>query len=507
MLAPTLSRVPAHSTPAHTPALSPRRSGRVPLIAAAGALIAALLASCSPAPSPTADEALDPDAFIEPAWQIEADIVGGVAATDDGIVAYEQVEDGLAISAWSLSGERLWSEPADPGWMHRNDELRVRAFERDGEWRVAHLSSADGGSATRGVIIRSISTGDLVASAPGILAVTPPAPCDDETDALCVVGWKSERRYAPETELRFEPRSRLWEENEQTSLPEGTDRLTSTHFTRDDGADISIGRFTAGSAVWEADLTDLTDGLTSYGAWGITDGEGDNPTLMWFAAALGDDRAGSLTDQAVLAIDPGTGERKWLEASAGLCGALVRPLQTDPVVVCRYRSGVEHVKDNDRLVTGVEMSMAGIDLATGDEVWSVEVDGRSSHVMWTEGRHSAPAGFATVHIDDTLHRLDLRTGGTELLDEDAVFACDLELGTVELEGSSELLDFDAGTVTVPCNAEGDRVEQWSVSAVQSGAWQADDSTAIVRTAEGFAAFPLPAEVDEEQEEDLDDTEA
>ena len=111
MLAPTLSRVPAHPTSSPAPTRSPRRSRGAHLLAPAGALVAALLASCSAAPPPTSERAPDPDAFIDPAWQIEADVVGGVAATEDCIVAYERVDDGLAISAWSLEGDRLWTAP------------------------------------------------------------------------------------------------------------------------------------------------------------------------------------------------------------------------------------------------------------------------------------------------------------------------------------------------------------------------------------------------------------
>jgi len=505
MLAPTLSRVPAQTTPSPTLPRSPRRSPRPCSRAVAGALAAtvaaALLASCSTAPPTLSEGALDPDTLIDPAWQVEADIVGGSAATGDGVVAYERVEGGLAISAWSLDGKRLWSEPADPGWMHENDDLQVRAFERDGEWRVAHLSTSAAGSALRSVIVRDVASGDIVGGAPGVLALTAPAPCDDDAAALCLVGWDTERRYAPAVTLRFDADARAWVPDPDRAQPEGTERLTDRVFHRGEGPASTIGHFAAGVPLWESRILDLSGIPGLEGGHGIREDADGAPTLLWFAGQYGEDRTRPLTDQAVLAVDPTTGEPLWRESGAGLCGALAHPLVNDPAVVCRYRSGIEHDRDHGTFVTGVEMSMAGVDLATGDELWSVEVDGHSSHVMWTEGRHSAPAGFATVHIGGGLHRLDLRTGETEELDEDAVFACDLELGEVELEGSGLQLSYDAGSVTLPCDAAGDRVERWSVGAVRSVAWQADDTTAIVRTKEGLAAFTLPAEGDEGEEQE------
>ena len=501
MLAPTLSRVPAHLTSSPAPTCSPHRPRGAHLLVPAGALVAALLASCSAAPPPTSERAPDPDALIDPAWQIEADVVGGVAATEDGIVAYERVDDGLAISAWSLEGDRLWSEPADPGWMYDNDDLEVEAFEGDSGWQVAHLSTSAAGTSLRTVITRDVATGDLIASAPGVLALTAPSPCDDDAGALCLLGWNTERRYAPAVTLRFDADASAWVPDPDRAQPEGTERSTENVFVRGEGSASTIGHFAAGVPLWESRIVDLSGIPGVDGGYGIREGEDGAPTLLWFIGQYGEDRTRALTDQAVLAVDPATGERLWRESGAGLCGALAYPLVNDPAVVCRYRSGIEHDRDHGTFVTGVEMSMAGIDLATGDELWSVEVDGHSSHVMWTEGRHSAPAGFATVHIDGALHRLDLRTGETEELDEDAVFACDLELGEVELEGSGLQLSYDAGSVTLPCDAAGDRVERWSVGAVRSVAWQADDTTAIVRTKEGFAAFSLPAEDDEGEEQE------
>lgn len=509
MLAPTLSRVPTLSAIPDPPAPPARRRRRPLLTATAGGLVALLLASCTPPDTSSTtgapSAAPDPDAVIEPAWEVMADIVGGAAATEDGIVAYEIRDGEFVVSAWSLDGERLWSEPADPGWMTSNDELRVRVDERDGVWNVTHLSTADTGMATRGVIVREVATGQLTASAPGVIALDPPYRCEEDTLDLCVVGWDSERRYESARLMRFEAGAYSWEIDDEQTHPEDTLRLSSSIFLRGTGAEHSVGAFDAGQVVWEQPLAALLGEHRGISSWGTSDAE--DSTLLWIAQPFEDDGTRQLADQAVLAVDSSTGEPRWIERGAGLCGALREPVQTDPVVLCRFDAGTEELGADGRRSTGVVMSMAAVDIATGGELWSLQVDGHPSHIIWTQERHSAREGFAVVHIDGALHQLDLRTGSTEIVDDDTVFACDRELGSVDLTGSNENLDYDRGLSHFPCDSTGEPSAAWTVASVQSAGARADDATVVVRTADGLAGFEIPAARPDDSEQEDDDSTA
>lgn len=504
MLAPTVSRVPTLSAFPDPPTRTSRRRRRRLLTAAAGGLVALLLASCTTlndsSTTGAQSAAPEPDAVIEPAWEVTADVVGRVAATEDGIVAYELRDGEFVVSAWSLDGERLWSEPADPGWMIQNDDLGVRVDERDGVWHVTHLSAANTGMATRGVIVREIATGHLAASAPGVIALDAPYRCDEETLDLCVVGWDSERRYESARLMRFEAGAYSWDIDDEQTHPEDTRRLSSSIYLRGEGAAESVGAFDAGQPVWEQPLAALLGEHRGMSSWGTSDAE--DSTLLWIAQPFAENGTRQLADQAVLAVDRATGDRRWIERGAGLCGALREPLQTDPVILCRFEAGTEELRADGRVSSGVVMSMAALDLATGEELWSRTVDGHPSHLMWTEDRHSATQGFAVVHIDGSLHRLDLRTGAIEIVDDGAVFACDRELGRVELTGSNESLDYDRGLSHFPCGSSGESAKAWTVSAAQSAGARADDAVVVVRTVDGLAGFSIPAQrPDDSDDED------
>ncbi|WP_344044609.1 hypothetical protein [Microcella alkalica] len=488
--------MPTSSASVDSPTRTAHVSRRPPPIVVSGALVALLLAACTSAPDPATDSPPDPHAVVSAAWEVDADIVGGTATTEDGIVAYERREGDFVVSAWSLEGERLWSEPADPGWMTQNDELTATVDERDGVWTAIHLSAAEAGSRLRGVIVREVATGDLVASAPGVIAIEPPHRCDAASLALCVVGWDSERRYESAQLLRFDPGSRLWEVDQEGIHPAGTRRLSPSVFIRGDGSEESLGAFAEGEALWEQPLAGLLGAHRGHSSWGVS-GEDADSILLWFAQPLDEDGSLELADQAVLAVDSATGERRWIERGAGLCGALRHAVQTDPVVVCRFEAGSEFIRSHGRRASGIVMSMAGRDLQTGEELRSAQIDGHSSHVMWAEERHSAPSGFATVHINGSLHRLDLRTGRTEAVDDDATFACGRESGAVTLAGSGEELDFDGGLSHFPCDASGERVSAWT--AAESAGSRANDSLIVIRTPEGLAGFAIASEKEPEDE--------
>lgn len=446
----------------------------------------ALLAACtegSPAPtdpSSTPAHGSEPESSAPPraeqVWSLDAAIIGQPQAAGDVALVYveqEQAQELALVGVDAVTGEQLWSQPASPGEVVPGIAVVPTVLEgADGQPLAAYFRPDPTGNLFARLVLADPRTGkDVFATAPLLFGSTPRA-CSDDRD-VCVQARSGYDGQRSTMRLRLADGSLLPEPESVDGFvrgigPEGLSDV------RPGGVEY-LARVQDGAVVWKTPIDELfAPGYSTDGGW-AWNYYPDSDLFVGFVGQRPVDvtpnspRELNLAAGVTIAIDASTGRRRWRDdGSLPTCsGTLPLPLalsgegdERAPVPVrCRYEGAAVVRQGQEPMFDGLDVSVEGFDLATGETTWTLPLGAVEGLVF--SGGVGAVAGPQEVLLPgpDGPVVLNVAAGTTRDPAPEEVFACASETVTFDYRepyyaNGVPILERLGGTLTVPCLPDG-----------------------------------------------------
>ena len=264
-----------------------------------------------------------------------------------------------------------------------------------------------------------------------------------------------------------------------------------------------LGFASAGGTVWQRPYTDVFGaGYTSDGGWSWMDDDESVLVGEGHPYRPGAVQQYALTESVMVGLDAATGETLWKASGADQhCQAASLPhSQISSVVpVCLYGSGTvtmdrSDLDDASLTITGVDATLAGLDRSTGVPVWRIPLGGDPSNVGSWISKFRSNLAVRPLVVDGTVTLVDVLTGHTAELPDDAVLACETErdfFSTSEADGITRY-PYSGGFGVFACDADRVDLETNALSpgALEMGGIDAGDGWFVVDGLDSLSAYRL-----------------
>lgn len=393
-----------------------------------------------PVASRTAIEPPAPVATLT--WRADLHPLSGPVLADGVLVLYTRDGEGLSLTAvQAQTGEVVWSHPATPSRALVGVGIRV---EPVGDDRVVHLEPLAEGAedlVDSRVVVREAATGRAVIRVgEGSSHYRLPTGCDVPGGEICV--YPRQGGYHLPVQALTDDGSTLPIQQSSEAMAY-TDPLGPLGLRRMTGQD--IGRVQDGELVWSTRTDEVF-------------GQGASTNTGWIFRAVEDDAllVGSvgpvddpyprqeidLRDYTVAAMDAQTGERRWLAEATSLFCDVDLGLEDDPLLACRYSTGVLLIDDDQADYADVGVALVRLDPRTGETLWELPLpsppdEGRPEVSPLDEGQVIV-AGL-TVDVADGSARPSTSSETAWEEDDSTVDLSLPRLGSVEVYPSSTWL--------------------------------------------------------------------
>lgn len=371
-----------------------RTENRLKLPAAVAAcVLLGLLAGCT-AP-PAQPEQPEPDRGTQPvstAWTSKENLVSEIQVEEQlGLaIAYVERGGGLTLVARELAdGSLRWKREASMGHNPGGMKMTLPVIELNGIRTAAFIEAVKG--TTERLAVIDLATGkDASASAAIDFRTTRPGECDG---SWCVDG---DTQSGEPVNLRYDAGQGRWKqitgEDRATPKKNPDDRFVgeglSSTSQRGPGEEmLSYAR--DGKILWSVPYEQVFDSYYSTdNGWEWTTFEEPQQIFVGHGSRMdyqyhseGDAYVQDWNKDAMMVgIDPATGHRRWaLPGADQNCSGIIetRPAQTrSTFVTCRFHQALATVHPSTGVrgaLTGLEWDVAGIEAATGRELWAHEL--------------------------------------------------------------------------------------------------------------------------------------
>lgn len=478
-------------------------------LAGTAALLVAILAGCTTAPTPAPRAGLDLRTTTRPAadeWSADVTLAGPARYADGTVTAYIADEGELAIAAWDAgTGRELWRDSADSGGEGpRTTPVPAMLSAGDLPY-VAYIGRRAEAPYTELVVVRVDTGGRIEVPDAVFLPGGLPWRCGS---ALCVqraaVTGTSRDATVPWPTLRIDPRRPVLRVSPAESLPPGTEptgaglvQLRGSSPARD-----AVAAHRGTRILWRARVAELFGrgiALNGGSSWlraaGVLVGTGLRAT----AAKTG--VSARLTRQAVVGLDPASGRVQWRRRDLGRCadGAGLQSV-AGAIITCAWESGTLRLTggtDAPTTIASPRYRIVAIDPATGATRWrsrtwtdaSVFIDARRGE---RPPRYAAPDSFVIGGARPWV--VDLASGRTRALRAAAIVACRNPPGLVATSWENGGAPVSLGTAGgySACGRDRTPRDRWSVAAVRAVGLHLDGDFWLVREPGRLRAVSLPA---------------
>lgn len=358
-------------------------------------------------------------------WAADLTMLSRPTVADGVAVFYHQEETGddLTLSAYDLAtGKEQWSFQATPADSHSIEAPSI--VEADGRDVVVTATPAP--DAMGLLVALDLTDGTEVASAGDETHFADfPTACWPDDTATCVTVWDDEAREWVESEAAVDGKSIvITEVDDEPSEAEAAatreDEEEPSYFdTRvdDDGGWFTFHR--NGKLAWEVPLKEV--GMEAgaddqvFGAY-RPDEDVITSSLNWHPDT---GTAVDVTDQSTVGFDTETGEVLWQREGALLCGSRAE----DVVVLCEGDGQIRLDPGTGGVYDGPDGEMIGVDVTTGEEVWSRPISGQDWGDL--EGMPSPFQGETVMLVGaEDPEVVEMLTGeSAETRAEDMTFSC------------------------------------------------------------------------------------
>lgn len=357
-------------------------------------------------------------------WSADLTMLSRPTVADGVAVFYHQQEQGedLTLSAHDLAtGEHRWSAEVTPGGSF--DVAAPSVVEVDGRHVVVTAAPAP---ERRGRLIAlDLEDGHEVARAGDDSALGNfPTGCWPDDSTTCVTVFDDEAQEWVDSEAVVDGQTIVVteEDDEQSEAEALLTREEEQPSYFDTRVDEDGGWFTFhrnGKVAWEVAATELgmeadPDDLP-VGTF-RPDDDVITSSVNWFG---GVGEVADVADLSTVGLDTDTGEVLWQREGALLCGSR----SEDVVVLCEGDGQINLDRGTGGVYQGADGEMIGVDVTTGDEVWSRLLSGQDWTVL---------PDMPTPFLDDSIllvgaedpEVVDIVTGETlPTSAEDLLYSC------------------------------------------------------------------------------------
>ncbi|PRY70618.1 hypothetical protein B0I08_101755 [Glaciihabitans tibetensis] len=495
-------------------------------IAVAGIALIALLAGCTGGPAPDASDdptaeatpealVLDLTTQVEPTWTVAADLLGDPASIDGYVGSYVEAADrSMNAVVWdAATGQEMWRDIADPGMGTRGVPFWLDLFEFDGASYATYLRQEMGTQKTE-LIIADLATGTPVHTIADVFALGRPFACADDTK-VCGVGSLADTYSSDQGDFRVDVATgEAAMFNDETvaagARPLGAN-IYGTLGRPANGNVEMIGYNSDGTSRWEVPYSDIFgEGYSSDAGYTWT-GEGATGLIVgsgfYLEPARGTDSPYTLdeTAQKLVGVDANDGSVVWSLPGVATCSLGRIDVEESPGVqpFCRINAGTTEVgplvEGVERTVTttGLDMTLVGVNMATGDIEWEVPLGGDLANSV-----SSYAVGFATgtnplklAVVDGVVVPINAVTGVVGDPVTEGTVACSQQRKfyvTYYPHTTGGEREFVAGSDTFPCDLAKTPLAQTSYSpdAIRIAGTALGDDRYLIGGAAGLSMFTV-----------------
>lgn len=491
--------------------------------AAALALAALALSGCgTSADSTDALADLDFSTRIEPVWTTDVELSGTATVVDGYVVSYvNAADDDLRIAVWDArTGRQVWKHRAVTGGGTSGVEVSASTVTIGTTTYVTYLAPLPPTPHDwQRLVVADLATGIPVRLGEDrVWAATRPSACADGKD-ICFVGWIWEAaREARRTYRINVTRGTIAPDTDGAVIGAARmlgNRVFSTLDRPPDGTEM-LGYARGGTTAWKRPYARVFEkGYSSDGGWWWHD-EDAASVVVGEGAFYEPDPPGEradfdLTRQQTVGLDAKTGATIWKADATGSCIAaeIDETLIKDVIPLCRINSGVMSFTDGDddtvadhgeallHPITDLDVTLVGIDRATGKTRWSLDVGGDRSLISPEGAAFAASSAWRPVTMGNSTVLVNALTGKQKPVPAGAILACDtwrltpLRADTPNDE-SAELDDYNTGHFSFACDAHRTRLPDATMSpAALRAIGQADaDGNYVVSGETGLTGYRL-----------------
>jgi hypothetical protein len=461
----------------------------------------------------------------EQAWSTELDVVGQPVVVDGVAVVYAAgVENTLSIVGLDPDdGSIQWRRPAGQALADedRRNVVPQTVTGPDGEKNIVYLRpgtksrvvTAEAAGWYGQLVVLEPESGSEMFSSSRLFALDMPHACGDDDSAICLNAEVSETDGPGPYRLP-------WHEHEPVADPAwnglpGDVRavLTGGLAAQGSGEEELAGVFRDGRFLWQQPIHELAGGEPGDDYAVTYDADLDRYLLELEPQA---GRPGvapgpvSLARNRLTSVEAGTGTVHWTAAASSCNGVFDgadietgdgRRLQ----ILCKASGTVEAGPGAEPSVTGLDVTIEGVDKETGTTEWSIHVGAAVDLVAGTPAAVAGESPVRPIRLADGPRLIDLRTG--RLSEPDSTTESGPGTGAAYICGTRTRFEFtpsissarpgattrDGGWLASACDARANPVEAApSVSAVQEAAVRHWD-LALLGFEGRIAAYRLPAE--------------
>lgn len=473
--------------------------------------------------------------MVDPAWTVDAKVAGEPAVVGDTVLAYQTgASQNLTLVAYAAGdGQKKWESEVSIGVDPEVSTLAPLIIDVDGAAAVAFLKPLE---EAKGVwvdlTVVDANTGKAVgAPGPHLVNGSPLSACSDGKP-VCGQGFvkalegadgaqgagsdqhKSAMRYA------FDPATGDFQQRDESDLPKVLFDQTLQHgidlLNVGDGKEGLIVRRNAdGTTMWQASAAALFGPETRAGSVGkewlaaadgtllIGDAIGVNKEADKFIGDISGNVTGMSFDAAnakLIAVDAATGKLVWERPGVRMCEGLKVPggVVGDTAAFCEWTGGTYTLAE-DGYSADATGQVIGIDTATGESIWKVEV-GRLGVTMLDSSLPPNLVGTRTglpiTSADGSAVLVDSTTGDVQRFPAGSVFACAQSMGKQEVfsfVGAKRSVSKILGPQAVGACDDAKSFQDgltMSVGGVRDAGIEASGGTFVIATEGGLAGYAV-----------------
>lgn len=437
-----------------------------------------------------------------PAWTTPGSYVGEVVVSGDTALSYVRGgNEGLQIVAVDVAtGAERWRRDAAVGTDPGGVTIRPAVAEAGGHRYTAFLTPVVRDDWQQLTIV-DVATG--VGQPVGVNTVWAnwPSTCGDH---FCFNGWLN-GNTTDEAQYQVAATGGAVTPDRSRPLPKKA-RLLGEHVystgDRPPNSQELLGYLADGKSQWTRPYTDVFGANASSDAgWAWLDDDAEKTIVgsgFSYDPALAtkpDQFSSDKMTQRVVGLDVGTGATQWAVQGGEFCGDGLPDTDTSATVpLCQFEAGrTDYAKKTDGTYAvtrvGWKVSAVGVDRHTGQVKWEVPLDDATFPVQGATVNSPFGAGPWLVVTGGAKSLLDISTGSSIPVSDDATMACSADRDVLKLRRSwqKQADIFSPGSDTVPCSAALAKTNTFSVGAVQSTG-PAVDGWRVLATPQGLQGF-------------------
>lgn len=479
------------------------------------ALLALIVALAGCAPTPVADQW---STVAEADWSVYGTLLSSPMVVEDVVLVYEESSRTGSSSSMTASKERLvaydvssgtelWSRRTVPGRTSTGSSHQPAVAKVDDEWQVAALvpEQEDAGAwSWSRFLILDVRTGEVIDPGLEKTQVWAYRPFVCRESEFCIVGNYPGSRTASDRVLQYSPADQKLAPATAAGAPfigEGEPLIGDLSILETRG--VQYGN--DGEILWTRPFAEVFGPRSSPDATLSWRDVGDGSLLIagFPAPSSVESHDGptteSLVSGTVSSIDKESGETVWRLEGARPCAVADHHIrvEADVIVLCRYDEGTVTSTRNGTTAgefayEDVAQTMFGIDVGSGEEVWSLDLGADAMNVGVPHDRSAGwmpGSQWLLVSLDGRAHLVDPATGATSGLPDDAVLLCRAAQKKITLESIwSEPLYFEANKFTT-CDSSGRPFEKMPPSVASLAMLGYDtNQPVVINLANGLTAF-------------------